>query len=142
MLAAQVVRTILGYGTVCFLYNLLDELVPIFAAAPISTGGLDLSAAELSGPLSTSGIFLMVLFPHYSRMHHREWFRSCFFGVCCTTAALSICYIFFVHGLALHCYPRPCTAIFARHQQVICMLMLPFTATFARHQQLMCMLYV
>jgi hypothetical protein len=49
---------------VCFLYNLLDELVPIFAAAPISTGGLNLSASELSGPLSTSGIFLMVRVSH------------------------------------------------------------------------------
>eukprot|EP00884_Botryococcus_braunii_P022703 jgi/Botrbrau1/9116/Bobra.0305s0020.1 len=55
----QVVRTVVGYGSVCFLYNLLDELVPIYSASPLDTGGLDLTAAQLSAPLSTAGVFLM-----------------------------------------------------------------------------------
>ncbi|CAL8468781.1 g8322 [Coccomyxa elongata] len=56
-----------GYMSICFMFNMLDELFPIFAAAPMATGGLSFSSAELSLPLSVSGAALMVwslfLFP-------------------------------------------------------------------------------
>ena len=29
-----------GYTMICFMFNMLDELTPIFAAAPISRGGM------------------------------------------------------------------------------------------------------
>ena len=29
-----------GYTMICFMFNMLDELTPIFAAAPISRGGI------------------------------------------------------------------------------------------------------
>ena len=29
-----------GYTMICFMFNMLDELTPIFAAAPISRGGV------------------------------------------------------------------------------------------------------
>jgi hypothetical protein len=36
----QVVLALLGYGAVCLLFCMLDEVMPIFASAPISEGGL------------------------------------------------------------------------------------------------------
>ncbi|EIE22258.1 MFS general substrate transporter [Coccomyxa subellipsoidea C-169] len=49
-----------GYMMICFMFNMLDELFPIFAAAPIATGGLSFSSSDLSLPLSVSGAALMV----------------------------------------------------------------------------------
>jgi hypothetical protein len=36
----QVVLACFGYMMVCFMFNMLDELFPIFAAAPLSMGGV------------------------------------------------------------------------------------------------------
>lgn len=35
----QVLLGVGGYTMICFMFNMLDELTPIFAAAPISRGG-------------------------------------------------------------------------------------------------------
>jgi MFS family permease len=48
-----------GYGTVAFLFNLLDELVPLFASAPASVGGLGLAPAALALPLAAGGVALI-----------------------------------------------------------------------------------
>lgn len=34
-----------GYTMICFMFNMLDELTPIFAAAPISRGGMSRNVA-------------------------------------------------------------------------------------------------
>ena len=46
---------------VAFIFNLLDEVRPIFASAPIEVGGLGLSTNVLSWPLSFGG-FCFILF--------------------------------------------------------------------------------
>ncbi|MEW5298426.1 MAG: hypothetical protein WDW36_001550 [Sanguina aurantia] len=50
---------IAGYSLCCLLYCALDEVLPIFAAAPTSAGGLDLAVSELSWPLAFNGVILM-----------------------------------------------------------------------------------
>ena len=35
----QVILGIAGYTCICFMFNMLDELTPIFAAAPEDRGG-------------------------------------------------------------------------------------------------------
>ena len=35
-----------GYTMICFMFNMLDELTPIFAAAPISRGGMSRNVAQ------------------------------------------------------------------------------------------------
>ena len=50
---------ILALGTymiVAFLFNLLDEVRPVFASAPVEVGGLGLSTNVLSWPLSFGGL--------------------------------------------------------------------------------------
>ena len=37
-----------GYTMICFMFNMLDELTPIFAAAPISRGGMPCPVAPCS----------------------------------------------------------------------------------------------
>lgn len=49
-----------SYTLVAFLHRLSDELVPLFAAAPVSTGGLGWTAAALAPSLSFGGLVLMV----------------------------------------------------------------------------------
>ena len=39
-----------GYTMICFMFNMLDELTPIFAAAPISRGGKHSPAVDISMP--------------------------------------------------------------------------------------------
>lgn len=48
-----------SYVLVAFLHRLSDELVPLFAAAPVSTGGLGWTAAALAPSLSFGGAVLM-----------------------------------------------------------------------------------
>ena len=50
-----------GYGLVAFTYNMLDEVVPIYAATPKSHYGLGLSSSQLGVPLSVGGVALMLL---------------------------------------------------------------------------------
>ena len=45
---------------VAFSYNLLDELLPLYASAPIRLGGLLLPANLLAVPLMTSGPVMMI----------------------------------------------------------------------------------
>lgn len=51
--------TIFGYTLIAFLYNCSDELIPLFAAAPPSIGGVGLLANQLAVPLVLSGVVLM-----------------------------------------------------------------------------------
>lgn len=55
-LHAQVLLALVGYAIVSFLFNLLDEVRPIFASAPIEDGGLDMSTEALAWPLSFGGL--------------------------------------------------------------------------------------
>lgn len=52
----QVLLALASYGVVAFLFNLLDEVRPIFASAPIRDGGLGMSTHLLSWPLSFGGL--------------------------------------------------------------------------------------
>ena len=52
----QVVLALGTYMIVAFIFNLLDEVRPIFASAPIEVGGLGLSTNVLSWPLSFGGL--------------------------------------------------------------------------------------
>ena len=44
-----------GYTMICFMFNMLDELTPIFAAAPISRGGKHSPAVDISMPARSKG---------------------------------------------------------------------------------------
>ena len=48
-----------GYGSTAFLFNLVDELLPLWASAPPSVGGLGLSPAALAAPLAVGGAALI-----------------------------------------------------------------------------------
>ena len=52
----QVVLALGTYMIVAFIFNLLDEVRPIFASAPVEVGGLGLSTNVLSWPLSFGGL--------------------------------------------------------------------------------------
>ena len=45
---------------VAFSYNLVDELLPLYASAPIELGGLRLPANLLAVPLMTSGPVMII----------------------------------------------------------------------------------
>eukprot|EP01025_Chloroclados_australasicus_P020037 TRINITY_DN2106_c0_g1_i14.p1 TRINITY_DN2106_c0_g1~~TRINITY_DN2106_c0_g1_i14.p1 ORF type:complete len:492 (+),score=61.13 TRINITY_DN2106_c0_g1_i14:227-1702(+) len=53
-------KTILGYGIIAFVTNVLDETIPIFASTPVGLGGLGISPHELSIPLIIGGVVLMI----------------------------------------------------------------------------------
>ena len=48
MIEVQVLLGVAGYTMICFMFNMLDELTPIFAAAPISRGGMPCPATTCS----------------------------------------------------------------------------------------------
>ncbi len=50
----QVLLGVGGYTMICFMFNMLDELTPIFAAAPISRGGE--SSVPCSGGARVKGV--------------------------------------------------------------------------------------
>ena len=52
----QVLLTLGGYGTIAFIYNLEDELMPLYASAPLSVGGLALATSQLAVPLILGGL--------------------------------------------------------------------------------------
>ena len=56
----QVRLTLCGYGCVAFLFNLLDELVPIFASAAERDGGLGWDPPRLAPPLAVGGLALIL----------------------------------------------------------------------------------
>ena len=70
----QVLLALACYATVSFLFNLLDEVRPIFASAPIENGGLDMTAEALAWSLSFGGVsfILYVLLGGWrcERLHH------------------------------------------------------------------------
>ena len=51
--------TVCRYGSIAFLYNFVDELTPLFAAAPAAVGGVQLLASQLAVPLIFCGVVLM-----------------------------------------------------------------------------------
>ena len=59
----QCVLCLLGYGLCAFIFIQLDELLPLFAAAPVASGGLGLTPKGLSAPLAWNGmvVFLFTL---------------------------------------------------------------------------------
>ena len=56
----QILLTILGYAFLCLLYNLLDEVTPIYGSADRSNGGLGLSTSQLALPLAIGGISIFL----------------------------------------------------------------------------------
>ncbi|BDA43547.1 Uncharacterized membrane protein YCR023C at N-terminal half [Coccomyxa sp. Obi] len=66
----QVILALASYGVVAFLFNLLDEVRPIFASAPIEDGGLAMSTHLLSWPLSFGGLsFILFVCLGYERFY-------------------------------------------------------------------------
>jgi hypothetical protein len=78
----QVLLALASYGVVAFLFNLLDEVRPIFASAPIRDGGLSMSTHLLSWPLSFGGLSFILFvclgtlvfpdIPGVQALHHLE----------------------------------------------------------------------
>ena len=63
---SQVLLALGTYMIVAFLFNLLDEVRPVFASAPVEVGGLGLSINVLSWPLSFGGL-CFILFACFGR---------------------------------------------------------------------------
>ena len=49
-----------GYGMIAFIYNMVDEVVPIFASTPLKHNGLDLDSNGIGIVLSIGGLALIV----------------------------------------------------------------------------------
>lgn len=82
--------TIFGYTLIAFLYNCSDELIPLFAAAPPSIGGVGLLANQLAVPLVLSGVVLM-----WYAVYGYPWFQrtygaivSCRIGLVATAPCI------------------------------------------------------
>ena len=56
----QVQLTLAGYTSVCFVYILFDEMVPMYSSAPHQAGGLGLQPSQLALPLMASGPIMFV----------------------------------------------------------------------------------
>ncbi|PRW58585.1 glucuronokinase 1 isoform A [Chlorella sorokiniana] len=54
------ITTLAGYGLIAFLFNVMEEVLPIFASAAVAQGGLGLTPAQLAPSLSFGGIVLCV----------------------------------------------------------------------------------
>ena len=65
----NVILCLAGYALIAFCYILLDELIPLFASAEISLGGLGFPTSKLALPLAFGGAVLvawsMLLFPRF-----------------------------------------------------------------------------
>ncbi|GLC73711.1 hypothetical protein PLESTF_001411000 [Pleodorina starrii] len=55
----QIVLTILGYGAVALIFCAVDEVFPIFASAPLTSGGLGMREDQIAPPLMFFGAVLM-----------------------------------------------------------------------------------
>ena len=75
--------TIAGYTLIAFLYNCSDELIPLFAAAPPSIGGVGLLANQLAVPLISSGIVLM-----WYAVYGYPWFQKKYGAIICCRIGL------------------------------------------------------
>ena len=58
--ATQVQLTVCGYTMICLLYNLMDEVIPIFGSAARQDGGLGMSTSALALPLALGGCSIFV----------------------------------------------------------------------------------
>ena len=56
----QVQLTLAGYASVCFVYILFDEMVPMYSSAPHQAGGLGLQPSQLALPMMASGPIMFV----------------------------------------------------------------------------------
>ena len=56
----QVQLTVCGYTMICLLYNLMDEVIPIFGSAAREDGGLSMSTVALALPLALGGCSIFV----------------------------------------------------------------------------------
>ena len=56
----QVQLTLAGYTSICFVYILFDEMVPMYSSAPHQAGGLGLTPSQLALPLMASGPIMFV----------------------------------------------------------------------------------
>ncbi|KAK3237702.1 hypothetical protein CYMTET_52239 [Cymbomonas tetramitiformis] len=54
----QCILCLCGYGIIAFTFMVLDEAVPVYAAATVHAGGLALPPAGLAGPLMFGGVCL------------------------------------------------------------------------------------
>ena len=74
------------YGSIAFLYNFVDELTPLFAAAPPAIGGVGMLASQLAVPLVFCGVVLMVYavygYPWFQRTYGAK--VSCRLGLLAT----------------------------------------------------------
>lgn len=74
------------YGSIAFIYNFVDELTPLFAAAPPAIGGVGLLASQLAVPLVFCGVVLMVYavygYPWFQRTYGAK--VSCRLGLLAT----------------------------------------------------------
>ena len=58
--ALQVQLTVCGYTMICLLYNLMDEVTPIYGSAAREDGGLGLSTSALALPLALGGLSIFL----------------------------------------------------------------------------------
>lgn len=49
-----------SYVLICLLYNLMDEVTPIFGSAAEKDGGLSLTTSQLALPLALGGVSIFV----------------------------------------------------------------------------------
>ena len=81
-----VVCFVCRYGSIAFLYNFVDELTPLFAAAPPAIGGVGLLASQLAVPLVFCGVVLMIYavygYPWFQRTYGAK--VSCRLGLIAT----------------------------------------------------------
>ena len=56
----QTLLLIWAYGAIAFIFNTLDEVIPIFASTEIKHGGLSMNINKLSIPLAIGGAVLIL----------------------------------------------------------------------------------
>ena len=93
----QMLRRLAAYGVSSFAFCVLAESVPIFAAAPRSSGGLGMASAQLAIPLAFGGLWLIVsallLYPWVqARLGNKRCaFLANYFLAPALCAALTLC---------------------------------------------------
>jgi len=79
----NVILSLAGYALIAFCYVLLDELIPIFASADTSIGGLGFPTSELALPLAFGGavLFIWAIFGFPWLMDRLGVVRACRHGL-------------------------------------------------------------
>lgn len=74
----QCILCLCGYGIIAFQFMVLDEAVPVYAAATVHAGGLALPPSGLAGPLMFGGVclFAFTIFG-YPPLDRRYGARTC-----------------------------------------------------------------